>query len=141
MAKRTSNKRARAATRGKPTPEEQSALAEALSEFCQQAAWGDSGQWGDPPMPTRPTTMSVSVEAEQEAEQPPPPKLSGTDCLQVLFEPKRAELSAKTITEAATVLAGESGLTVGYCINLLRTTGVWKKKFRGQLIPSRPRSK
>ena len=46
-----------------------------------------------------------------------------------------------TITPAAKLLSEQSKLTVGTCKNLLRNTGIWKKKPRGRPNPPRPRSK
>jgi hypothetical protein len=68
-------------------------------------------------------------------------RLSGKECIRDVFEPRRDELSAMTITDAAKVLAEASNLKVGSCANLLRATGAWKKQPRGQLNPPRPRSK
>jgi hypothetical protein len=46
-----------------------------------------------------------------------------------------ALLKTMTITAAGERLAQLSGLAVGYCINLLRTTGIWEKKNRGRPNP------
>ena len=66
---------------------------------------------------------------------------TGKEWLRIFFEPRRDQLSRMSITEAAKLLAQESGLKVGSCRNLLSTTGTWEKKPRGQLKPPRPRSK
>jgi hypothetical protein len=68
-------------------------------------------------------------------------RLSGKECIRDVFEPRRDELSAMTITDAAKVLAEASNLKVGSCANLLRATGAWKKQPRGQLNLPRPRSR
>ena len=74
------------------------------------------------------------------AKRRPPPvrKLLGKEWIRVGFDRRRAELLAMTITEAGKQLSEESEtapdcvkpLSVGYCINELRTLGVWKKKPR-----------
>jgi hypothetical protein len=66
---------------------------------------------------------------------------TGKEILRIFFEPRRDQWSRMSITEAAKLLAQESGLKVGSCRNLLSTTGAWEKKPRGQLKPPRPRSK
>ena len=69
------------------------------------------------------------------------PALSGKEWSRILFKRMGDELPKMTITAAAKMLAEQSKLAVGSCKNLLRDTGLWERKPRGQLKSPRPRSK